>query len=770
MVIPVDHGSYQLSQTHLHVIQSAAEGYKYRTYYERLKITNEFKSGRSGARVFEAQWLDKSGDGTPTILKLDKMNKLKREIDFSANLKERPSFLPVVAHSPLSEDFGCIIYSHGSAQQPGELATLEGLCKECLSKGTGSLDELLALIGVALGCLDRQLRRGGASYKGAYASKVLDYYLGIWFPTMDLRVQDVEYNQEKLEFLFDHEGSFVELMTGVFEWDSEWRGRRIKFPLPGTGLYLADKIWVNIEGTASFRISDLAAGRLRKVLANRQPKQISVAGEIQDTRLMFYGRVFRGLGFDPETQTLAVAGLDFVNPMLQLNRRLDDWKALEPKMQFAPGHGDFHAGNVLFVRENPYFIDHAYASESMPVWADAARLIGCLWCDVMMPELSAEEQAQVLDAAFRNKDKHLNEKSERIAKFLRGLVQQALSSVHKKLPSDERDLWINLHHFAWVTVKWEDEQPKHPGRVLLAALAGEMADAAMGRPVHSDTSIKMPKSRPEPISEGGSEDPFSCRIRGEIAEVLSKPGLRPFLKPLFQRLGGAGTPNDLPEALSHLVMQKSVPGVQGCLVRVFNAFDLPETRLAWRDGENIVGWRILADVNAGSCLGMKDGVKYMVSQESLLGVEIVLSWHDYRAVAVQQRGDMLVGTTCLPDLPEQGPQDSSFVEAVAKALYVLMNLQTKEGDLCSLVNGALEVARGMGTPYYLVADLSDENHPLHIPSVFDALQEQLGNLTVVYLNKKSATETSLLIQGEAHLAGAINKYLEEKSKWFDAHP
>ena len=182
-------------------------------------------------------------------------------------------------------------------------------------------------------------------------------------------------------------------------------------------------------------------------------------------------------GLDGSRDTIEVAGLSVPSPIRHLWERARRWARRDPSPTIAFGHGDLHAGNVLLVGDQITIIDHALAGPKQPSAADAARLIGSLWRDVVVPSLSDADLATATAALLNPSLAGATREGGRAARFLEAAVEKALATgLHT--PGRARDLWVALHHFAFIGLKWPGSRSQLLAMVLLAAVAAERADTA----------------------------------------------------------------------------------------------------------------------------------------------------------------------------------------------------------------------------------------------------------------------------------------------------
>ncbi|MBO1323172.1 hypothetical protein J3U88_32205, partial [Acanthopleuribacter pedis] len=244
-------------------------------------------------------------------------------------------------------------------------------------------------------------------------------------------------------------------------------------------LFLAgDDVWVNLRGQGAFQLQGVSGAHVRAILKERRPQVFQVCGTIKETRLSFYQRRLQQLGLDAEAATVQWGDVRFTNPVGRLETRRRQWLDDPRPPYFAPSHRDLHGGNVLCVDQRAFVIDHGLFSERQPVWADAARLVGTLWRNALSPHLTPEQAAQALDAACRGATKPLDPKTQTIAAFLKALFQLCLEATQIPRANDERDFWLNLHYFAWITLKWDPPDAANPAMLLLVAATGERVDQA----------------------------------------------------------------------------------------------------------------------------------------------------------------------------------------------------------------------------------------------------------------------------------------------------
>lgn len=452
--------------------------------------------------------------------------------------------------------------------------------------------------------------------------------------------------------------------------------------------------------------------------------------------------------------------------------------------KLSPIHGDLNLTNVLVAVQadqpkDVMIIDFADYQLSAPLVLDFVKLETELWLetaavhwDEPMDPIRAKAQGElqlVLPALIADPSKVTCSVSAlkcyaQLAAILRHRAQK-----HLGMDSFNKHYGLPLA-FAFLRALTYKSVKSSPFKTELAKLGLEAAwQLAQGA---TNSSATIDPGSAAPLPQDVQDREFRALILGKLVGILKRACMQPFLAGFHRHFGGTGSASDLATTVGQMMLDKSVLEVQACLISVFADSDIAETRQAWDQGESLVGWRVLAHVNPHCCSNLREGAIFHVPLQTLLGVEVVLSWHDKRPVALEQRAGSMVGRTSVAQFVESGPNDLDFVEAVARELFALLNLPSERPDLerlCKLVDGALQVARSAGSPYYLVADLSKDNHPLSAASTQSALRQFLPNLAIAYLRRAGATDLNLLVVGEDQLEGAITYYLNQKRNWHLNH-
>lgn len=168
--------------------------------YLEAVVLRRLDEGASGARVFEVEWLSgASGNSDFSVVKLDSPERLAQEVRFVRQYgAEAPSFLSVEASgfdpdNPPTDGLGCIVYRHAQGLFPGPFRSLTALCREALASDGESLDRVGANLRLALGLIERQLRRGTSAHQERSPLAQQGFYLQRWSPAAVLEARHVRF-------------------------------------------------------------------------------------------------------------------------------------------------------------------------------------------------------------------------------------------------------------------------------------------------------------------------------------------------------------------------------------------------------------------------------------------------------------------------------------------------------------------------------------------------------------------------------------------------
>ncbi len=467
--------------------------------YCELAVRRRLDEGFSDAKVFEAEWQsDGDGAGHWSVVKIDDARRLARERRLSERFQDAPSFTNVAAASfdpgsPPEHGPGCILYTHAKSYYPGEIRSLTDWFRQALAGDGASEGGARELLEQTLGVLRTQLHRGDADRPGAGGTQ-LSFYLERWLPAATVYCRQVELRGRSGLRLFEADHTperQVELGTDDDD-DQDRIGRRVAFE--AEALYLDDrKVFVSEPERACFEIEGLEPGKVGEILGDRDPRAIDavrIEGEVRQTRRRAYGERLSALGLDESAESFELGSFRFRNPLLGLRDRADSWSLRRPRPLYSYGHGDLHGGNVLCVGvgTNLAIIDHAMAGEDHPCYADAARLIGSLWRTAIAPALADEEIAAAIDQAFRRPEVAARGKVGVAARLMKAAFEAAIH-FGPRVDQAPRELWVELHHFAWIGLKWPGEPSCHLAMVLLAAVAVEQV-AAEAEALATQTALR----------------------------------------------------------------------------------------------------------------------------------------------------------------------------------------------------------------------------------------------------------------------------------------
>lgn len=458
-------------------IRQAAQRWPGAERFSELRIVRQLNEGFSSARVYEAEWVSPGPAANErVILKVDKAGRLVQEIRFPQALHgEAPSFMKVRSASFDPENppdvLGCIFYAHAGGQFPGEIRTFSSLCTQALQE-PANFQAFLVYLDNIFGILRKQLHK---DLQIGSPQRQLDFYLKRWLPAAELECRQVEWQASGRVrlFLADHPAQEQPDFGGSEDADSALAGTVVAFE--AAELHLTESsIYVNQPHESCFLITGISPG---SVQGSHEPQAVRVEGRVLRTRLASYQEIFREAGVDPMADRLQAGSIELPNPLPGLQQRVRAWARRRPWPSYCFGHGDLHGGNVLSVGGAIAIIDHALSGEGHPAWADAARLIASLWRNAVAPRFQSEEVARILDLAFRRKP-DLTEESP--AALAAALLRKAFESAIAAGPAQEearRELWIDLHHFAWIGLKWPGPPQAHLAMILLAAVAVEKIEA-----------------------------------------------------------------------------------------------------------------------------------------------------------------------------------------------------------------------------------------------------------------------------------------------------
>ena len=490
--------------------------------FVELRIESQLDEGFSTARVFEGCLVPADGgEERRVVVKVDTQARLQQELKAAAMCGREKNVAPIMAPLELvrrgPQDRGAIIYEHASEPWPGELRSLRAVVRAALGE-PGARENALNLIARTLGCLDRQVH--AKARVELTPSLQLDFYLTRWLPGARLRVDDVDTITRRLhlcvgrgaadplplefgrkDVLSAPDGSSRPIHEGLGErvsiLISELRvaDGSIVARIPGEGAVHVDANPPVVAAVAAW-IAD------EGLAADAALPHVHLCGELTATRHSGYAQLLAAVGLDPASERWELAGMTVKNPLPGLQETAWSWCSRGPRSEFVFGHGDLHGGNALCVGQDVAIIDLGLAGERQPRWADAARLIGSLWRDSIAPQLGTDELVRALVAAFRSETAPAlaaTDRAEAAAALLRGAFDRAIAAPKSAdRVSARRELWIDLHHFCWVALKWslgdrlgEDAaQRRVLAMALLAAIAAESVDRERQAILrHRDTDV-----------------------------------------------------------------------------------------------------------------------------------------------------------------------------------------------------------------------------------------------------------------------------------------
>ncbi len=474
-------GEVRLSRFQRGMIESAAERYLKNHQVRRkcqLRIRRHLNEGESEAQVLEAEWLS-TGASDWSVIKLDHATRLAREAQLRERFPSATSFMEVVPSFDLAsppDDQGCLLYTHAGSLFAGEIQSLADVCSRAVEEGGTAERDAQELVQETIGILFSQLHKGDTDRRGPGGLQ-LEFYLKRWFPAAVVSCQSVLYETGtgKLRlFTAGHKPGLEHDLGSDENVDEGLLGQCVRFEA-NEWASAGCRLFVNATDEASFEIKGVEPRQVVAALGanNRRKLKIQVEGEVERTRRCAYAERLEAVGLDPAAETFRILELDFSNPLPQLQKRATRW-AMHPLDRwptYSYGHGDLHGGNVLCVRKQVAIIDHALAGDNHPSWADATRLIGSLW-RVMAKKLTREEVIQAIDQAFRQSEITVAGRAAVAARLLREAIDCSLRCGPKRQVS-EFQLWVDLHHFAWIGLKWDGDAHSYLSMILLASIAAE---------------------------------------------------------------------------------------------------------------------------------------------------------------------------------------------------------------------------------------------------------------------------------------------------------
>lgn len=507
----------------------AAQRWPEASSFCELNILRRLDSGFSDARVYEAEWVSPgSAANDRVILKVDAASRLTQEVRFSHLFKDAaPSFMKVRSASfedigKPPDEFGCIFYAHAGGQFPGEIKTLSSLCEDALAQKAG-LDEFVKLLANTFAILRLQLQKGTNGPAPASAKAQLDYYLKRWWPAAELECRQVSWSAPgRLRlFLADHPAEEFPDLGRFEEADLGMIDKVVAFN--ASELCLTDRaIYVNQPHARCFHISGILPGEVKALVGEATP-EVRVEGRLLRTRLSSYQETFKELGLDPKALHLRFGNIEIPNPLLGFQARVERWSRRQPLPTYCFGHGDLHGGNVLCVGGTLAMIDHALSGEGHPAWADAARLIGSLWRNSVAPWFQTDDLALILTLAFRQQGPEpTNDSTVGFAATLLRKAYESAVAAGPSLDDSRRELWIDLHHFSWIGLKWGGSREAQIAMILLAGVAVEKIEHESRVLVHQEKLRSSLPSRFEP--SGLLQDlPEHLSYLGNFVREIAEP-------------------------------------------------------------------------------------------------------------------------------------------------------------------------------------------------------------------------------------------------------
>lgn len=479
--IEIDDSGYSLSREDLMVVRQAAHRYQGAALYSKLVIHGCLNTGRSQARVLEAEWISRgAGKSFPCVIKIDAIEPLAKEVLLTSRyLRSAPSFVPVVAQSFGNDQpdsgRGCIIYAHAASRFPGPVTTLEQVWCQALEHGDSQQIALAKQrLKECLELLEKQLHEGPAHQASSGGLK-FDFYLRRWFPTAVVECRHARFDAHGTLSLFLEEAVRCEQVElGKDDAADLNRIDQVIFFTAEELEFWRNQVFLHVPHEAYFQIAGLDAKTVQDTLAGKTPHAIQVTGRLQTTRLQRYLERLTQAGPEFGGEYLKVGPLDIENPLHGLQARAIRWARYGNQPTFCFGHGDLHGGNVLCAGSVVTVIDHALAGENHPSWADAARLIGSLLRNALAPWLTPAEMGRALASAFLDFAKPESGRVAMAVDLLRSAVEAAIEAGPRQ-DGAARELWIDLHHFAWIGLKWGDSAKTGAwaAMVLLAGVAVE---------------------------------------------------------------------------------------------------------------------------------------------------------------------------------------------------------------------------------------------------------------------------------------------------------
>jgi Tfp pilus assembly protein PilF len=462
---------------------------------EELRIDGPLDEGMSSAQVYQGELYYASGRTCRVVIKVDAADRLANELECGNACKGAPTVARVLAptRAPDAKSrlrCAAIIYMHAASPWPGPLRSLKSVVRECLSapnRGRAAL----ALLERVLGVLYAQLHTVRTSR--LRNTDELDYYRQRWISSATVQIDRADRAGRRLyantvqgapePFVLRLEPDELEASDGSVRSLEDGIGDQLErslVPLHAKG----QRYWGYLRGRGEIQIDAPPAVCLELATwSNDELHSASVSGVLTDTQRRSYARVLERAGLDPNASHWEAGGHSFANPLLTMRENAKRWRAGARDVEAVFSHGDLHGGNVLCVGDDFVFIDLGLAGPSQPRWVDAARLLGSLWRDALAPQLGPEQIAGAIARAFGSS---ASNDEPAAAMFLRGAFEAAIAaSQHPDLPVARRELWIALHHFCWIALKWSSgensDAPEYRPRVLamafLAAIAASKVDS-----------------------------------------------------------------------------------------------------------------------------------------------------------------------------------------------------------------------------------------------------------------------------------------------------
>ncbi len=466
-----------------------------------LVVIKQLDEGRSPAHVYEGELVLAGGKKIRVVVKVDKTAWLENELESAAACARgaASNVAPVLAPTlegarKLRPGRAAIVYRHAAEPWAGQLESLRALTQRALDQ-PHERQRVIEVVKRTVAALDRQMHDLVTAQ--TTGSHQLQYYLQRWLPSATLRVDDVDQAGGRifLRVPFGAPDDARELEIGRKDFvhgtpsraAHEQTNARVSIRL---GLRDVGGNWVGsipCEGTLGLGISPAVRDAL-STWSSTERRDVEVRGELVATRYGDYAKLLNSAGLDPDGDTWTVGDHEFPNSLRDYQDNLWRWDEArgEGQCDVVFGHGDLHDCNVLCVGHEFTIIDLGLAGQEHPRWADAARLIASLLLNALAPRLTPAQLARALHLAFRTTeslDLQASDLAMATAALLRGAFEAALAATKQQAVHARRELWIDIHHFCWIGLKWcrSEDETTRMNRVmamaLLAAVAARCVDA-----------------------------------------------------------------------------------------------------------------------------------------------------------------------------------------------------------------------------------------------------------------------------------------------------